>query len=197
MEAIAGAGLRLLAAESRFAAGRELAAAVFEVCAERGLRRTLMRARVLAMVLEHRAGDMAAAAGHLVEYLKLYSETDYSRPLVNERETGVAVLGSVDDGELDERLRIAVASLTGLLQDAPPERSMDDVPILTPREYEILQRVERWRDKEIGAALDLSEDGVRYHVKKIFKKLGVRSRFEATHRARSLGILPASNGDIP
>ena len=197
MEAIAGAGLRLLVAESRFAAGRELAAAVFEVCAERGLRRTLMRARVLAMVLEHRAGDMDAAVGHLVEYLKLYSETDYSRPLVNERETGVAVLGSVDDGELEERLRIAVASLTGLLQDAPPERSMDDVPILTPREYEILQRVERWRDKEIGAALDLSEDGVRYHVKKIFKKLGVRSRFEATHRARSLGILPASNGDMP
>ncbi|MCY3620807.1 MAG: LuxR C-terminal-related transcriptional regulator [Gammaproteobacteria bacterium] len=83
------------------------------------------------------------------------------------------------------------------MQEAPPERSIGHVPDLTARENEILERLERWRDKEIGAALDLSEDGVRYHVKKLFKKLGVRSRFEATHRARSLGILPASNGDLP
>ena len=196
MEAIACAGLRLLVAESRFAPARELAAAVFAVCAESGLKRTLMRARVLAMVLEREAGDMAAAAGHMIEYLKLYSETDYSRPLLNERETGLAVLGSCGEGDLEERLRIPFASLTNLLQDAPPERNIDDVPNLTRREHEILQRLERWRDKEIATALDLSEDGVRYHVKKIFKKLGVRSRFEATHRARSLGILPGSNGDM-
>ena len=132
----------------------------------------------------------------MIEYLKLYSETDYSRPLLNERETGLAVLGSCGEGDLEERLRIPFASLTNLLQDAPPERNIDDVPNLTRREHEILQRLERWRDKEIATALDLSEDGVRYHVKKIFKKLGVRSRFEATHRARSLGILPGSNGDM-
>ena len=196
MEAIASGGLRLLVAESQFAAARELAAALVAVCVERGLKRTLMRARVLAMVLEHRAGDGAAAAGHLVEYLELYSQTDYSRPLAKERETGLAVFGSVDEGELETRLRDPFASLTGLLQAEPAERSIGPVPALTERENEILQRLERWRDKEIGAALDLSEDGVRYHVKKIFRKLGVRSRFEATHRARSLGILPASNGDM-
>ena len=196
MEAIASARLRLLVAESQFAAARELVAALLAVCAEKGLKRTLMRARVLAMVLEHRAGDVAAAAGHLVAYLELYAGTDYSRPLVKERETSLAVLGSVDDGALDTRLRNQIAVLTDLLQDAPPERDTDHIPTLTARESEILQRLERWRDKEIGAALDLSEDGVRYHVKKIFKKLGVCSRFEATHRARSLGILPASNGDM-
>ena len=197
MEALACAGLRLLAAESRFAAARELAAALLAVCAERRLKRTLMRARVLAMVLEHQAGDAASAANHLVEYLQLYSETDYSRPLVAEREIGLAIIGSVDDWNLEERLRQPLASLMDLLQDVPPKRNIDHVPNLTAREDEILQRLERWRDKEIGAALDLSEDGVRYHVKKIFKKLGVRSRFEATHRARSLGILPTSNGDLP
>lgn len=197
MEAIASAGLRLLVAESRFAAARELAAALLAISFEKRLKRTLMRARVLAMVLEHRAGDMAAAAGHLVEYLELYAGTDYSRPLVKDRETGLAVLGTFDDGDLDKRLRDPAAALTEVLQDAPPERNTDQVPTLTARENEILQRLERWRDKEIGAALDLTEDGVRYHVKKIFKKLGVRSRFEATHRARSLGILPASNGDMP
>ena len=197
MEDIASARLRLLVAESQFAPARQLVAALVAVCAEKGLKRTLMRARVLAMVLEHRAGDVAAAAGHLVAYLELYAGTDYSRPLVKERETSLAVLGSVDDGDLDTRLRNQIAVLTDLLQDAPPERDTDHIPTLTARESEILQRLERWRDKEIGAALDLSEDGVRYHVKKIFKKLGVCSRFEATHRARSLGILPASNGDLP
>ncbi|MCY3620806.1 MAG: hypothetical protein OXH68_03735 [Gammaproteobacteria bacterium] len=114
MEAIASAGLRLLAAESRFTAARELAVAMLSVCARRGLKRTLMRARVLGMVLEHRAGEAASAANHLVEYLQLYSETDYSRPLVKERETGLAVIGSVDDWDLEERLRKPLAYLTGL-----------------------------------------------------------------------------------
>lgn len=193
MEAVACAGVRLLTARRRFHAARERADALIAVCTEKGLRRTLMRARVLAMVLEHRAGDADAAAAHLVAYLKLYGDTDYSKTLMQERETGLSVLAHLEVGGVpDPYLRDVAASLKRLLENGPDGQSETIVvPALSAREQQILQRLDRWRDKEIGAALALSSDGVRYHVKKLFKKLGVHSRFEATRRARALGILPA------
>ena len=196
MEAISCAALRLLTARREFDAAREIADALIAVCVERGLKRTRMRGLVLAMVLEHRSGNPTEACARLVDYLELFADTDYSRPLVQERETGLAVLDGVEDA-VETRLHNVVASLRGVLEDQPRQRDVDVVPTLTAREQDILQRLDRWRDKEIGIALDLSEDGVRYHIKKVFRKLGVRNRFEATRRARSLGILPEPGGTAP
>ena len=195
MEAISCAGLRLLTTEGEFDAAREQAGAMLAACTARGLRRPLMRCRVLSMVLEHRAGDPNAAMAHLVQYLRLFAKTDYARPMVQERETGLAVLDNLGNAPGEEGVRDAAAALTTILQDRPPDRSAVVAPELTMREREILERLEHWRDKEIAAALDLSQDGVRYHVKKIFRKLGVGSRFEATRRARAEGILTGSNDD--
>ena len=194
MEAISCAALRLLTARREFESAREIADALLAVCADRGLKRTRMRGLVLAMVLEHRAGNPSEARARLVDYLDLFADTDYARPLVQERETGLAVLNGLENADIETRLHNIVASLRGTLEDQPRRRDTDAVPTFTARERDILQRLDRWRDKEIAAALHLSEDGVRYHVKKIFRKLGVRSRFEATRRARSLGILPDSEG---
>ena len=47
------------------------------------------------------------------------------------------------------------------------------VPMLTPREWEVLQRLESLTDNEIAAALELTKAGVRYHVGNIFAKLEV------------------------
>ena len=195
MEAISCAGLRLLTTEGEFDAAREHADAMLAACTARGLRRPLMRCRALSMVLEHRAGDPKAAIAHLVQYLRLFAETDYARPMVQDREVGLAVLEDLGKAPGEEGVRDAAAALTTILQDRPPDRSAVVAPELTMREREILERLEHWRDKEIAAALDLSQDGVRYHVKKIFRKLGVSSRFEATRRARAEGILTGSNDD--
>ena len=197
MEAISCAALRLHTARREFDAARAIVDALLAVCVERGLKRTHMRGLVLAMVLEHEAGNPAEAGARLIDYIGLFADTDYARPLVQERETGLAVLNGLAAADLETRLHNVVASLQGVLEDEPGERNNEVVPKLTAREQEILQRLDRWRDKEIAAALDLSEDGVRYHVKKIFRKLGVRSRFEATRRACSLGILPESEGTKP
>ena len=43
----------------------------------------------------------------------------------------------------------------------------------------------------IAGALKLSHDGVRYRVRGIFAKLGVRRRLAAVRLARARGILPA------
>ena len=63
-------------------------------------------------------------------------------------------------------------------------------PALSAREKEVLQRLEGERDKEIAAALGLSEYGVRYHIRKLFAKLGARNRAEAVRRAREMGLVP-------
>ena len=190
MEAVCCAGVRLLTAQSRFEDARRLVETLLGISRERRLRRTEMRGLALAMVLEHRAGNPADARRHLLDYLGIYAETDYVRALIADREVVLRLLQSLAGSELDEDVRIVAETVRRVLVNEPDERTPDAV-VLTPREHEILQRLDNCRDKEIANALDLSEDGVRYHNKKIFKKLGARSRLEATQRARSLGILPA------
>jgi two-component system NarL family response regulator len=61
---------------------------------------------------------------------------------------------------------------------------------LTPREMEVLQLLSRGRcNKEIAAALFLSEDTVKSHLKTLFAKLGVQDRTEAAVSALRHGII--------
>ena len=63
-------------------------------------------------------------------------------------------------------------------------------PALTPREIEILYVVaEGKRNKEIGAALSISEETVVTHLKNIFTKLGVNDRTAAVALAVRRGII--------
>ena len=193
MEAISCAALALRTAQSQFDAAREVADAMLAVCAQRGLRRTQMRGLALAMVAEHRAGNPAAARERLNEYIELYADTDYLRPLRRERDVALEVLRAMDGADIDQRLHNERAALADVLEGHPQRQ--EDAPVLTPREREILPRLDDWQDKQIAATLNLSVDGVRYHVKNIFHKLGVHDRLGATRRARILGLLPTTSAD--
>ena len=59
----------------------------------------------------------------------------------------------------------------------------------------MLQRLESQSDKMIAKELNLSYDGVRYRVRRIFAKLGARGRFDAVHRARAQGLIPAEGAE--
>jgi ATP/maltotriose-dependent transcriptional regulator MalT len=61
---------------------------------------------------------------------------------------------------------------------------------LTPREAEVLQLIVQGAgNREIAAALVISERTVKSHVTKILAKLGVTSRTQAAARARELQLL--------
>ena len=62
--------------------------------------------------------------------------------------------------------------------------------VLSEREREILRRLVGQRDKQIAAELGLTVSGVRFHLRKLFTKLNVRTRVEAVGRARELGLIP-------
>lgn len=61
---------------------------------------------------------------------------------------------------------------------------------LSRREREILAAVaEGGSDKVVGRLLGISEHGVRFHLKRIYKKLDVHDRASAIHKGRLLGAI--------
>jgi predicted ATPase/DNA-binding CsgD family transcriptional regulator len=76
------------------------------------------------------------------------------------------------------------------LRGAGPQLRADD--LLTPREAEVLRLLARGHtNREIGAALFISQATAGVHVSGILRKLSVRSRAEAVTRAHELGLLEA------
>ena len=65
---------------------------------------------------------------------------------------------------------------------------------LSRRELEVLRTLEAGgSDKQLARKLGLSEHGVRFHLKNIFKKMGVHDRTSAIAAARKLD----SDGGTP
>ncbi len=182
MEALSCAHLRLSIAQERFEEARAFAAAQRAVAAEAGLKRTLMRALALAVVLEDRAGSPVARRQHLEEFLALYAVTGYSWSAICESGVWAAALEQflADAGAsaLQEPAKALLAATS-----AGNEQIM-----LTEREHAILRRLGRLRDKDISAELGLTTFGVRYHIRKLFAKLSVGNRTDAVRRAQELGL---------
>ena len=186
MEALSCAQLRLAIARARFDEGRDFAEHLRTLAAARGLRRTLMRALALSIVLEARRGATAAAAGHLREYLGLYAETPYAGPLVRERDDCATVVTALLDAGADDAAEDAARSVLAAMDRA----DAGGWAVLTERETDVLQRLgKRHSDKQIAADLGISTFGVRHHIRKLFDKLDVRRRGEAVRRAQEMGLI--------
>ncbi len=191
VEMLACVRLRLFISLGEFDAARDFADALLAVASEHALVRTRMRGLALAMALEHRAGAPDRAAVHLTDYLRLFAEADYARPVSRDCAVALALL---DEAALADGANGGAAAAAGALRKAlreeagsdghPPDRA------LTERELEVLARLEHWKDKDIARTLGISYDGVRYRVRGIFAKLGARNRLDAVQRARARGILP-------
>jgi RNA polymerase sigma factor (sigma-70 family) len=76
-------------------------------------------------------------------------------------------------------------------------QNRDEALNLTPREEEVLLLLSKgYSNKEIAEQLELSTDTVRFHLKRIYEKMHVRSRTEAVARyfAANPHPNPASEG---
>jgi DNA-binding NarL/FixJ family response regulator len=71
-----------------------------------------------------------------------------------------------------------------------PATDKDVLRKLTRRELEILQLVSGGRsNRQVAEILWVADQTVKFHLANIYRKLGVRSRFEAARWARESGIL--------
>jgi DNA-binding NarL/FixJ family response regulator len=63
-------------------------------------------------------------------------------------------------------------------------------PVLTPRERSVLEHLARGLpNKQIAAALGISERTVKFHVSAVFAKLGAANRTDAVARAAQAGLI--------
>ena len=189
MEALSCAWLRLSIALERFDEARAFAAELRAASAARNLRRTLMRALVLGIVLEARAGEPDAADGHLAAFLALFAETDYARFAVLERGACAPAVERFVAAADDSPLCAPAQSLLA----AMGRRNAEPGLALSARELQVLQHLDGRSDKVIAAELDLTAYGVRYHLRSVFSKLGVNRRGDAVRQARELGLIAAED----
>jgi DNA-binding NarL/FixJ family response regulator len=86
----------------------------------------------------------------------------------------------------------AARRLVGALSRQTPAPSADAGERLTDRELEVLRLMaDGKRNRDIAAALVVSEATVKTHVNNIFAKLGCRDRAEAIVRAMERGLVRA------
>jgi LuxR family maltose regulon positive regulatory protein len=77
-------------------------------------------------------------------------------------------------------------------RDAAKVRSTPSMA-LTPKEREVLELLARsLSNKEIGLAMQVGEETIKWHVKNLFAKLDAGTRKQVVSRARILGLLASA-----
>lgn len=85
---------------------------------------------------------------------------------------------------------ISSAIQHGLVREIRLRRPIDDRPVLSPRELEVLRlAADGLTAVEIGNQLHLSKTTVRTHLQHVYDKLGVTDRVSAVTQALRRGIL--------
>lgn len=186
MEALSCARVRLLVDQGDCDAAGELAKAMCRAASAHGLVRTAMRSQALSVVAACHARAPDLAVERLTAHLGRLRDVDYFRPLVRDRRVSVSVLRRLLGRKPDAGLREAAESLLGSLD----KRAVAAGPEFSAREQEILAEVRHGRrNKEIAERLGITEEGVRYHLKKIYRKTGVSRRSDAVRYALDKGVL--------
>ncbi len=148
--------------------------------------RTVVEALVIAAVAAARTGRIAESRSRLDAALDLVARTGIRAPLVDHGPAVVDLLTREDLSpdhrglslELLDHLRVAPAGTTG------------PVDGLTDRETAVLQYLPTlMSNAEIAAALHLSINTVKSHLKAVYRKLGAAGRRDAVLRGRELELI--------
>lgn len=87
---------------------------------------------------------------------------------------------------LADRIEQAVGILRQLVEQVNPQALNDDLK-LTPRELEMMTHLAEGRTNgEIARLCWISQNTVKFHLKNLFKKMGVRDRGQAMMIARAM-----------
>ena len=186
MEALSCARVRLLLEQGEFAAAEELACRLCDTASAHDLTRTLLRGLALSMVVAHREGDAKRAKVRLTEFLRVLRDVDYVRPLVRHRNVSLPVLKELlGTDPSDEIGRVAEFAFEHVRKSGTAT-----APVFSSREIDVLAGIGNGlRNKEIASRLGITDEGVRYHLRNIYRKTGATNRAEALRCAKSLGVL--------
>ena len=183
MEMLACTRLRLHCESGQFTAAAALGEGLLALAGQRGLWRPMMNGLALSMAVHWQSGNAQGAVAKLGEFLRLADSVDYVRPLARVREQAMAVLPLLIDEPKYARHRDAAALLLDQLSGATATAA----PELTDREMAIMRSVAQGlRNKQIAKQLGITEHGVRYHLKNVYRKTGASGRIDAVRRVHEL-----------
>lgn len=172
-----------------------------------------LRVRVHAADPVRRLGltAMLQAAGHVptedTPDVELCDHEHASTPLPKEADAPVVVLArapvsgspagvlmpDASAEQLDAALRAVFAGLivrSNIPQETRGFASTEDMPLLTPREREILALIgEGLSNKEMARRLAISVHTVKFHMEALFNKLDATSRAEAVAKGLRGGVI--------
>lgn len=171
--------------DKKFDEAWTLLEASIELAASRGLERSRLRYLLVTSVLATVEGDVQRAHGALRKAISIGAATGMRQIFreVSGTKLTPALRALRNDPDLSELEQGFVDMLLNRLRDRQSVASGK----LSSRELEVLRLLSAGgSDKRLARQLNLSEHGVRFHLKSIFKKLGVHDRLSAVAAARQL-----------
>lgn len=122
----------------------------------------------------------------MIELLQRAISQGIALPYINKLLTAFRFTSDDLSVDSDEQLAIVTPKST----PAPARTVQKLVEPLSDRELEVLRLLETdLSGPEIAAELVVSVNTVKTHIKRIYGKLNVRSRYEAVERAKKLNLL--------
>ncbi|SCK31150.1 LuxR family transcriptional regulator, maltose regulon positive regulatory protein [Variovorax sp. HW608] len=142
------------------------------------------KGQVHAAVRQLSAAIVLAAPGNLIHPFNTRSQL--IARLLSEDEARTIGLTGAAELAFFERLRTFASAPTAMA----PDRGVGRADEPTPREIELLDLLDQGLNNEqVAGRLHLSVATVKWHLHKLYAKLGVRSRSAALARARSLKLI--------
>jgi ATP/maltotriose-dependent transcriptional regulator MalT len=139
--------------------------------------------------------DGTRAESFIDKAVHISMHEEYKRPFIDEGEGMLRIYESVlNNRRVKGRNRLYRAFLTDVNRIIQHESQVVNKRInkygLTDKEYKVIVELAKGHsNKEIASVLYISEDTVKYRLKKLFKKWGVTSRNAAIRTAREKSLL--------
>ncbi|MGH8783827.1 MAG: LuxR C-terminal-related transcriptional regulator [Cupriavidus necator] len=180
---------------------------LIDFCEARGWQRHVAQLRLLLAIVDFRRERLNAARQGMQAALWLGHRLGLIRSLLDADPAVLQRIGEIGQGEVqDPVLSFYVARLQSAQQDSQAaleassarQRAQAGLRLpgldLSDREAEVLRLLaQALPNKKIARTLGLSPETVKWHLKKIYGKLGVNSRDEAVARIRNMELDASPN----
>jgi LuxR family maltose regulon positive regulatory protein len=161
-----------------------------------GQLRCLLEIQLLRSLAYHQLKHVSNTRLLLRQIISLAAPEEYARLFLNEGETLLTLLRPLVprlrekylQGYLQHLLRLFATQASRMRSAAPSRSQLPEK--LSPQELQVLRLLaEGYSRQQIAKALVITINTVKTHLKTIYQKMHVKSRFEASERARQLALL--------
>jgi LuxR family transcriptional regulator, maltose regulon positive regulatory protein len=175
----------LLHDAGRYEAARSELAAVFDRHARSHVVTTEVRIHLLAAELDAERGSPTTAHEHLCEAIRIAEPVEVLQPfLESQRVRDLLTSGRGRFGRFEPFVQQVLVAASARASDVTNETRLTPGELTVLRELPSLQSL-----RQIAESLSLSPNTVKFHLRSIYRKLGVAGRREAVEAARHRGLL--------